>query len=170
MENEPKKEERKNPYNKRVSLFKKRKKPQIRPLKAVNKQRNYKKLILNAALIIVAIFILATTLYIVRNLFLPLVMINNQKIIIPQGKLLPDNNQVKNIILNAGLSVSDIKFATNSSTVTFKLKKDILVLISTGKDVRNQLDLVEAIESQVMADGKRAIYIDLRYNKPIVKF
>jgi hypothetical protein len=32
------------------------------------------------------------------------------------------------------------------------------------------MDLVEAVDKQIKEDGKQAIYIDLRYNKPVVKF
>lgn len=167
------KEEKEKSYprtNKRVSLFKRRKKPQERPLVRVRKQKSYKRLVINISLVVLGLFILATALYIIKNTVISKFAEGRRGIIAPQANPYPDDNQIKNVIQNSGLQTSGIIFATNSATVTFYFKKDTFVLMSTKKDIRNQLDLVEAISLQLMSEGKRAIYIDLRYNKPIVKF
>jgi len=54
--------------------------------------------------------------------------------------------------------------------VEFRLKEKTGVALSTDKDIPSQLDMVTAIDRQLITDGKQAISIDLRYNKPIVKF
>lgn len=155
--------------NKRISLFKKRKKPNERPLVRLKNQKNYKRLTANIIIVVVGIFILATILFIIRNIFIPTLNFNKNEIIIPQGNPYPDNNQVENVLKNSGLEISNIKFASSSSVVSFNLRKKIEVMITTEKDIRSQLDLAEAIDKQMTTDGKRAIYIDLRYNKPIVR-
>lgn len=81
-----------------------------------------------------------------------------------------DNSQIKNTIQSAGLDVSSVIFATNSAEVTFLIHDKTSVYFSAEKDIKNQLDLVQAIDRQLTADGKQAIVIDLRYNKPIVRF
>lgn len=162
-------QKRKRPLIKRVSLFKKRKKPTERPLVRVKKQRNYTKLIINIALVVIGIFIIVTLLYIIRNVFLPGFVISNNKIIVPQGSVLPDKNQMENIIRNHGMEVDRISFASSSATVSFYFNKSTQVILSTRKEIVSQLDLVEAIDNQLKQEDKRAIYIDLRYNKPIVK-
>ncbi len=167
------KEEREKSYtrtNKRVSLFKRRKKPLERPLVRVHKQKSYKRLVINASLVVLSLFILVTALYIVRVTVVSKFIEGEKDIIAPQANPYPDDNQIRNAIQNSGFETAGINFASNSATVTFYFKKDTLVLMSTKKDIRNQLDLVEAISQQLMSEGKRAIYVDLRYNKPIVKF
>jgi hypothetical protein len=171
MEEEAKEEKKETPrFKRRVSLFRKRKKPKVRSTVKVHSHRNYTKLITNIVLILLGLFILTTILFILRRVVLPKVMNHDTVIINPQGATAMDNNQVRNIIENTGLVVEQFEFATNSAYVTFTLNKTTQVLVSLDKDIRGQMDLVEAVDKQIKEDGKQAIYIDLRYNKPVVKF
>lgn len=154
---------------KRVSLFRKRKRPQERSQVSAHKHRNYKKFLINVSLIVIVLFILATLLYIVRNIFLQNFLIERQEIIKPQGSVRIDNNQIQNIIQNKGLDIEKIVFSTSSATVSFYFEGKTQVFLSRDKDIDSQLDLIEAIDRQLESDGKQAIYIDLRYNKPIVR-
>lgn len=169
MEEEVKNERRKG-FKRSVSLFKRRKKPKIRSTVKVHSHRNYTRLIINITLVLIGIFILTVSLYILRQIFLPKIINNDKVILNPQGSLPPDNNQVKNIILNTGLVVDNVEFSTTSAVVSFRLNKVTQVTLSLEKDIASQMDLVEAVDQQIIEDGKQAIYIDLRYNKPIVKF
>lgn len=164
------KEERVPRFNKRVSFFKKRKKPKIRSTVSANSHRNYTRLIINISLIIIGLLIVTVLLFITRRVVLPKLLNRDSVILNPQGAPPPDNNQVKNIIVNTGLVVDEVRFSTNSAVVTFTLNKVTNVILSLEKDIAGQMDIVEAISSQIIEDGKQAIYIDLRYNKPIVKF
>lgn len=170
MEEEEKGERVIRRFGRRVNLFKKRKKPLIRKTVQTLSQRNYLQLIINIVLVLLFLLILIVSLYILRRVLLPKIISNNQIIITPQGSLLSDSNQIKNLIQNSGLEIDTIYFASDASSLTFNLQKNIYVLLSLKKDIRGQIDLVEAISRQLNEDGKRAIYIDLRYNKPIVKF
>ncbi len=170
MEDEVKEERKTTRFKRRVSLFRKRKKPKLRSTVKVHSHRNYTKLITNIVLGLLALFILITLLFIIRQVVVPK-FLNRDKIILnPQGATALNNNQVRNIIENTGLIVDKFEFATTSAYVTFTLNKTTQVLISLDKDIGGQMDLVEAVDKQIREDGKQAIYIDLRYNKPVVKF
>lgn len=170
MEEEVKEETKINRFNKRVSLFRRRKKPKIRTTVKAHTHRNYTRLIINISLVLLGIFILVVLLFILRQVVLPNFVGHDDVILNPQGSVPPDNNQVKNIILNTGLVVDNVEFASNSAVVTFTLNKVTRVMLSLEKDIAGQMDIVEAVDQQIIEDGKQAIYIDLRYNKPVVKF
>lgn len=158
-----------NKFNKRVSLFKRRKKPKVRALVKEHKHRDYKKLIINITLLVIVIFIISAALYIVRFAFFQNYMMGQQELVTPQGSPGMDDNQIENIILNKGINLSNVRISTVSSAITFNLEENIQVIITKEKNIDSQLELVEAISRQLKRDGKRAVYIDLRYNKPIVK-
>lgn len=170
MEEEVKEEAKISRFRRRVSLFKRRKKPKIRSTVKAHTHRNYTTLVTKIALVLISIFILVVLLFIVRQVFLPKIMSNDKVILSPQGASLMKDSQVKNIIVNTGLIVDNVDFATTSATVSFTLNKVTQVILSLEKDIQSQMDIVEAVDSQIKEDGKQAIYIDLRYNKPVVKF
>ncbi len=170
MEEEVKEEKKIPRFKRRVSLFRKRKKPKVRSTVKVHSHKNYTKLITNIVIGLLALFIVVTLLFIVRRVVVPSIVNRDVVIINPQGATALDNNQVRNIIENTGLVVDRFEFATTSAIVTFTLNKTTQVLLSLDKDIAGQMDLVEAVDKQIKEDGKQAIYIDLRYNKPVVKF
>ena len=171
MEEKEKSEKEKRPrVKRRVSLFRRRRKPDIRPFVRAKKQRHYKKLIIRLIFVILTLFVLIVILYCIKTFLIPQFFYKNTQILSPEGSSVMDNSQIKNTIQSAGLDVSSVIFATNSAEVTFLIHDKTSVYFSAEKDIKNQLDLVQAIDRQLTADGKQAIVIDLRYNKPIVRF
>lgn len=172
MENEEKKspQPQEKRVRRRVSLFKRRKKSDIRPFVRERKHREYKKLLLRFFLVVLGIFILASLLLFVRSFVLPSIFHKNQNILNPMGNGYPDNDQIQNILQNRGMDIAGIAFASDSASVTFVMQGSTQVALSKEKDINTQLDMVDAIARQISEDGKQAISIDLRYNKPIVKF
>lgn len=169
MENKESKEQLPR-KKRRVSLFKRRKKSDIRPFVKERKHREYKKLIFRFALIVVALFILTAILFAIRSYVLPIIFHRNVQILTPVGNGFPDNSQIQNILENKALDITNIEFATDSATVSFYMHSKTIVFLSKEKDIGGQLDMVEAVDRQITEDGKQAISIDLRYNKPIVRF
>lgn len=171
MEKEENKIEKEAPRPKRrISLFRRRKKPNIRPFVREKKSRQGKKIVIYVLGIAFALFFIAGVLFTLKNLILDKIFTSSSEILSPQGEAFPDQNQVENIIRNKGLEAESIQFASDSAIVTFVIKKRTTVVLSLSKDLRSQIDLVESIDRQINLDGKQAISIDLRYNKPIVKF
>lgn len=154
----------------RVSLFKRRKKSDIRPFVRERKHREYNKFFRTVALAVLALFVFAGLLYGIKSYALPLVFHKNVEILTPTGNGFPDDYQIKSILQNKALNITGIEFASDSATVSFFMFDKTKVFLSKEKDIEGQLDLVEAVYKQMAGDLKQAISIDLRYNKPIVKF
>jgi cell division septal protein FtsQ len=172
MENEEKKEEQvKAPRTKRrVSLFKRRKKSDIRPFVKEHKNRAYKKLLIRFSLFILCLFLFAAVLFSVKVYVIPAIMHKNVSILNPLGNGYPDDDQILEILHNKAMDITGIEFASDSASVVFLFHGSTRVYLSKEKDIGGQLDMVDAIYRQVTMDGKQANSIDLRYNKPIVKF
>jgi hypothetical protein len=154
----------------RISFLKKRKKADIRPFVREKKKRQYKKYIGYFLGFLVGLFLLSGVLYAVRVILVAKIFEQDKKIINPQGTPKPNNDQIEQMLTSSGLEISEILFSTASAVVEFRLKEKTGVALSTDKDIPSQLDMVTAIDRQLITDGKQAISIDLRYNKPIVKF
>lgn len=154
----------------RVSLFKRRKKAELRHLVRQRKQSEYKKIIGAFILFVAIITILAAALYFIRYHVIEPILTQNTQILTPQGTQIIDNSKAQDLINSGNLHVTDIQFATDSVIITFTIKNKTRVVLTKNKDLAKQMELVEAIDRQITMDGKQAISIDLRYNKPIVKF
>lgn len=172
MENEEKQAQQpqEKRAKRRVSLFKRRKRSDIRPFVKERKHREYKKLLMRFFLVVLGLFMLAALLFFVRSYVLPSVFHKDLNILNPLGNGYPDNDQIQNILQNKGLDISNVEFASDSASVTFVMHGSTLVTLSKEKDINAQLDMADAVARQITEDGKQAISIDLRYNKPIVRF
>lgn len=168
MENEEAKE--KIPHKKRrVSLFRRRKKSDIRPFVREHKKVQYKKILLKIFFIVVILIIMSGILYAVRFFILE-ALVSRSEIITPQGTSIPDKDAVVRTILDRFPVATAIENYDQVFEATFMIGKETRVYVKTDKSLETQLELVEAISKQIEMDGKKAISIDLRYNKPIVKF
>lgn len=171
MEKEVIIEDKVKPRSKRrLSLFKRRKKPNIRPFVKEKRTKQGKRILMYVLITAFALFFLTGILIAIKNIILYRLVSPESKILSPQGEAFADKNQVENLIKNKGLEAENIIFASDSAVVSFIIKKRTTVTLSLSKDLRSQIDLIESIDKQIIMDGKQAISIDLRYNKPIVKF
>lgn len=153
----------------KVSLFRRRKKTEIRPLVRAAKQREYRRILIYFLLFLFVIFGVSTILYLVRFYVVEAYFSKNEEIISPQVGIALNDAQIKKIIEEEEMNISNIQFATESGIVNFTLNNRTQVYILSRRDIQEQLELVEAIDRQTTMSGKQAISIDLRYNKPIVK-
>lgn len=158
------------PQKKRkVSLFKKRKKPDIRPFVRQKKHYQFKKIIFRILICVIGLFTLAGVLFLLQKVVIPGIFIKNTPIVSPQQSVPLTNSQIEKLIQESGDDASNIHFSTSSAAITFTLNNTTIIYLSPEKDIAQQLSLVRSIERQITTDGKQAITIDLRYNKPIVK-
>lgn len=153
----------------RVSLFRRRKKANLRPLVLDKKKREYKKVILLLLFFLGVVILLSLVLTAIRIYIIDGIFVKNEEIISPQSIII-GNDEVKNIIKNQNLNTSSVAIATESGEITFVLNGKTKIFMTNRKDVATQIGLVKSIDRQITLDGKQAITIDLRYNKPIVKF
>ena len=169
-EEKEKKEPQQSRVKRRVSLFKRRKKSDLRPFVREHKHREYKKLIFRFAIIVPILFLLVASLLAIRMYLLPNIFHKNINMLIPVGNGFPDDSEIESILQNKNLEITGIEFASDSASVTFLMHEKTRVILSKEKEIEAQLDLAEAVERQMIEDGKQAISIDLRYNKPIVRY
>lgn len=168
---EEKKEEIQIPQKKRrVSFFKRRKKPNVRPIVQQRKNRQFKEILFKILSAFGILFLLIGILFTIQQFFIPRLFFHNKLILTPQKNFSLTDSEIEKIIRASSSYITNIHFATNSATISYVLRGNTQVYLSTAKDIHQQLSLVDAIDRQVLNDGKQAIYIDLRYNKPIVKY
>lgn len=168
---EEKKEEIQVPRKKRrVSLFKRRKKPNIRPFVQQKKHREYKKTLARVFLIIGILFLLAVLLFAVQKFLLPAFFQRNTVILSPQLNAPLSDNEIKQLIKESASDITSVQFSSGSAAISYMLHGATAVYLSPEKDIKQQLALANAIDRQVLGSGKQAISIDLRYNKPVVKY
>ena len=170
MEEEIVKEDRAKFRKKRiVSIFKRRKKSEIRPFIKEKKHKRFKKTLLYLFLSVALIFCIAFLFFALRFIVIPKFFESKNTVILsPVDKNQLQNADIKRIIEDSGIDISDITFS--DLTVNFMIHRDTKVVFSTRNDIKSQLNTLILIDQQMTFDNKRAIFIDLRYNKPIVKF
>jgi len=154
--------------SKRINLFKKRKKSSIRPFVKEARQRNHTKAIRNIFIASVCIILFSGTVFAFRELIVPLIASSGEEIVNPQGSPPIGPEQVEKVLRDNNIEYSDVIFF--EGLVTMKVNGTTDVVISLKKDIKEQLILIDSIDKEVKLSGKQAISIDLRYNKPIVKF
>lgn len=168
---EEKKEELQIPRKKRkVSLFKRRKKPNIRPFVQQKKHREYRKTLARVLLVFGIIFLLAALLFAIQKFLIPGLFLRNTIILSPQLNAPLNDSEIEQLIKESATDIKSVQFSSSSAVVSYILHGATVVYLSSEKDIKQQLALVNAIDRQVLGSGKQAISIDLRYNKPVVKY
>ena len=152
----------------KTSLFRRRKKAEIRPFVRAKKQYQLSKILRLFLLVILAIFCITAIIFATKELILPKILYRSERLVSPQGSQYLTQKQIE--LLLTDMNIDSLKVKLYGDVITFTLNKKVNVFITQKKDIKQQLVLVLAIDKQITLDGKQAILIDLRYNKPIVKF
>lgn len=153
----------------RVSLFKRRKKAEIRPFVKEKKEKRVKKIFKMLLIIILIIFGVSVVLYGIRHLLIITIFSKSTTILTPQSESVVGKEDVESILRANNLPYSELAISTSSAVVSFKTG-DTRVLFDKEMGIKEQVLTAQAILRRLSLDGKRASIIDLRYNKPIVKF
>ena len=161
---------RKIQFKRKVSIFKRRKKADVRPFVLETRLKKFKKILVKLFFLVCVLFALAFILYGIRYYMIPYLFEPKEKQIISPIRQTMQILDIEREIKNSGLNIEDIKFSKDLSVVIFMLNGEIKVYLDPKDDIKSMLILLKAIENQMIEDNKKAIYIDLRYNKPIVKF
>ncbi len=168
---EEKKEEIQIPHKKRrVSLFKRRKKPNIRPFVQQKKHREYKKTLTRVLIAFGILFLIALLLLAIQKFLIPNFFLRNTILLSPQLQAPLSDNEIEQLIKDSAADITSVQFSSGSAAISYMLHGVTVVYLSPEKDIKQQLALANAIDRQVTESGKQAISIDLRYNKPIVKY
>ncbi|EKD64876.1 MAG: hypothetical protein ACD_50C00275G0006 [uncultured bacterium] len=86
---------------------------------------------------------------------------------------LASSNQNAAKTLEKLLLDSEIEFSSvvlrNPSSYMVKLKEDGEAILSINKDLKNQIDSLQAVLKQLTIEGKRVVRIDFRFERPTIE-
>lgn len=172
MMEEKAQEQSKDPPKKvHFSLFKKRKKAKIRSIIVTQKSAREKKFFLFIFLIVFILFVIVVLLFGLRQITnLSFFQGGGKSIIVPIVEHEPTRDDIVKAFDKTHLSISTIENASNSAIFEIKLENGPKVIISSLKNVDEEVVLVDSIIRRLTIENKNPVVIDLRYNKPIVKF
>lgn len=175
MENEKEEKEETKPRPKKrvtsLKFFKKRKKPEIRPFVAQKKTARFKKIISSLIVGIIILFLCVGVLFALRLAFEFYVEYkNNGNITNPNVAVPITDEEIHNLLVKTDIEIEEQKDASASSRFLIKIKNGPYVIFSDTKDLEDQLTLLKSILRRLTIENKKPTLIDLRYNKPIVKF
>lgn len=164
-------EEKASPkVRRKISFFKRRKRPEIRPFVRDHKLRKSSKLIRIVLSISAILFFLSTILILVKVYLVPILIPEKKEILNPNGKPITTVSSFQRLLDEKSIHAKNLIIDQTSSEVRFVINDKTDIIFSLKKDLSSQMDLVKAIDQQISLDGKQAISIDLRYNKPIVRY
>ncbi len=157
------------PKRRKVSLFKRRRKAEIRPFVKEKKEKKLKKLFKLLGIVIAIIFAVSAILYGIRYLLIVTVFSNKTIILNPQSTSSIGNEDVEKTLRANNIAFQELAISSVSGMIKFRTN-DVQVFISSQKKIDEQILTLQAILRRLSLDGKRPTLVDLRYNKPIVKF
>lgn len=156
---------------KHLRFFKKRKKSELRPFIEQKKNRRLKKILGVLFLIIIALFVLIGILIGIRYALEVYKGAQSSKEIVVGNVTVPESNEeLMALFLEDGITIEPIESSSFSAKLTIQVTNGPRVILSRSKDVKTQVQLLESILRRLIIEDKKPTVIDLRYNKPIVKF
>ena len=130
----------------------------------------------NINLILKTIVVLAlvfTSLFIAFKFILPffpkIEIKSNQSIVVPLGQNF-DFQKLREKLSEKGINFDSIDVSSNSGVVIGKVTGGPKVYFASDKDVDWQVSSLQLIISRLTIDNKKPNLIDLRFDKPIVKY
>ncbi len=115
------------------------------------------------------LFILVTTFTVGWRLFAMLTQSSKEDVYVPVvGNFSVEDLRQK--LDQKNLSFEDLKVSTQEAAVIGKVKGGPTVIFSKSRALDWQVDSLQLIMTRLTIDKKDPVLVDLRYDKPIVKF
>lgn len=90
------------------------------------------------------------------------------------GLTITDEQIIKAILISQELKTNSINFMQiiikSNNTVTVNLSPELLINLLTTKSISSQVDSLQFILRQSKIEGKLPVIIDLRFDKPVLKY
>lgn len=120
----------------------------------------------------VLIFTLACTLFAVAFIYNNYIFkkINSSEILTPGKLTVIEFNDAKNILAKNDIDIQDFGYVSGSAQLSLKIEDGPTVYFSESVEFLDQVEILKSILYTLKNEGKNARFIDLRYNRPIVKF
>lgn len=153
-----------------MSLFRKRKKPDLRSLVKQDNNKRFRKVLKVIFILFLTFFLIAISLFLLKIYLLPLYLEKNENIILPQDKLIIDEEFIAQVFGNEGIEADNIKISPDRTELRIQVNGSTQVVMKIDGFIKEKAKLIKQILKSLSIDNKQANFIDLRYNKPIVKF
>lgn len=117
------------------------------------------------------VFVLVKYIYplIAKSSFLNIKIAQDKSIIYPVvGR--PQLDDLRKRIEEKGIELSSLEMSSKSALIIGKIKNGPKIYFSEDKDVEWQASSLQLIVSRLTIDNKKPNLIDLRFDKPIVKY
>lgn len=163
----------KTPLKKETKTFHTTLKPNKKQTRASEKfnkktKRRTVLLIFFAVLIFIVVSILFIAAFLYKNFILQ--KIDSSTIISPGSQNVIELDKAREVILEKNIKIDSFGYASGSSLLTLSIEEGATVYFSNSIEFLQQAELLNKILYSLKSEGKNARIIDLRYNRPIVKF
>lgn len=118
--------------------------------------------------ILLLVFILSLIAFFYRNYIIE--RLKPGEIISPGVPRVIQIYEAEEILKKNNIEFSDFGYASGSSVLSLTLDEGTHVYFSNSTDFNGQAQILADIVYTLKSEGKNASIIDLRYNRPIVKF
>jgi len=148
-------------------------KPNKKPTRASEKfERKSKKRTVLLILCAILIFLLASILFIVAFFYNNFILekIDSKTIISPGSQNVIELDSARQILLENDINIENFGYSSGSSFLTLSIEEGPTVYFSNTVKFLQQAEILDKILYSLKSEGKNARIIDLRYNRPIVKF
>ncbi len=125
-------------------------------------------LILLSLCIFTAVLALFIAGFIYRNYILD--QIRTDSIISPGSQNVIEVNKARDILIEKDIAINELNYSSESASLTLQIIDGPIVYFSNSQDFMKQAEMLSEILYSLKNEDRSAVIIDLRYNKPIVKF
>lgn len=94
----------------------------------------------------------------------------DKKIIISPNTGAPLASDYEKKLQEYRITYTSVKIASNEANVIVSIPENIKAYFSPTKDISWQVSSLQQILNQLTIENKKPVYIDMRYEKPVVKF
>jgi len=137
--------------------------------KASEKSQKRTKLLIFVGFVILGFTIILFLLAFIYNNYI-LNRINSGEIISPGNLNVIEIDKARQILLDKDIKIENFGYASGSSTLLLSIEDGPTVYFSDIVEFENQAEILDKILYSLKSEGKTAKIVDLRYNRPIVKF
>ena len=125
-------------------------------------------LIRAGVIIFIAVILLFIAAFLYNNYIS--VQINSQDIISPGKQNVIELDIARQLIIDSDIKIEKFGYASGSSVLELKIEDGATVYFSNSINFTEQAELLKKILYSLKSEDKKPLVIDLRYNRPIVKF
>ncbi len=124
------------------------------------------------AVVILGVFAAVVILFLMASLYNSIILksLNSKKIISPGVQNIITIDEARRILIEKDIRIKTLEYSSGSAALSLTIENGPVVYFSSGVLFEEQADILYRLLSSLKMEGRSARIIDLRYNRPIVKF